>query len=270
MKTDKKSKLIKNSRFGMRAKLNLSFLSISVILLISSLISILEYRSMSNYLSKLIDNDVNNISIAKSLGDYSSSFNYDVLAYIGDDISFSAPELDSNGFLDNCESLSPYSDTVKQAFSAYALTYLELKSVVLSETIDTRDWYYNRFQPKYETLKSSLDHMMSTLYEELRAHTRDFDGGFYRSIIPGSIAVVVALLLVLLLQFFIISYYIKPLLNMEKGIRSFRTYSKSYAICFDGDDELSELNSSIKDICEENVQLKKQLAMIKKQKADVS
>ena len=82
MKLKKVIKLIKEHRFGMRSKLNLSFVAISVILLISSVISILEYRRMSSYMSELISKDVNCISVARELGDVSNEYNHDILALI--------------------------------------------------------------------------------------------------------------------------------------------------------------------------------------------
>ena len=67
MRLRKVIKLIKEHKFAMRSKLNMSFAAISVILLISSVISVLEYKSMSSYMSELISKDVKCISVARKI-----------------------------------------------------------------------------------------------------------------------------------------------------------------------------------------------------------
>ena len=62
-------KRLKSAKLSMRSKLVLSLLSIAAILLVSSTISVLEYRSMSNYVSELISDDISSINVANRLSD---------------------------------------------------------------------------------------------------------------------------------------------------------------------------------------------------------
>ena len=55
-------KRLRSARLSMRGKLILSLSSIAVILLVSSLISVMEYSSMSNYVSELIADDISSIN----------------------------------------------------------------------------------------------------------------------------------------------------------------------------------------------------------------
>ncbi len=275
MRGKKIIKLKKNFTFGMRAKLNLSFGAIAVVLLISSVIAILEYRKMSSYMSELISKDVKCISVVRSLGDVSNEYNHDILALIGDGTLKSLPDFDAPFFMNTCDSLRdaiahnsilPLADSVEYSYSAYMLASMELEKVVESDFIDTRDWYFDRLQPRYDRLRSDIDALMSSLYKDLHRHTRDFDSGFYRSIIPGSVAVIVALLLVIMLLFFINSYYIRPLLSIHKGLGSYRSFNKKYGVDFDGDDELKEINEGIKELCDENQKLRGRIAQLRKDK----
>ncbi len=275
MRGKKIIKLKKNFTYGMRAKLNLSFGAIAVVLLISSVIAILEYRKMSSYMSELISKDVKCISVVRSLGDVSNEYNHDILALIGDGTLKSLPDFDAPFFMNTCDSLRdaiahnsilPLADSVEYSYSAYMLASMELEKVVESDFIDTRDWYFDRLQPRYDRLRSDIDALMSSLYKDLHRHTRDFDSGFYRSIIPGSVAVIVALLLVIMLLFFINSYYIRPLLSIHKGLGSYRSFNKKYGVDFDGDDELKEINEGIKELCDENQKLRGRIAQLRKDK----
>ena len=56
-------------RLSLRMKMILSLSAIAVVLLLSSIISMLEYRRMSNYVSTLIAEDIRNIHIAQELLD---------------------------------------------------------------------------------------------------------------------------------------------------------------------------------------------------------
>ncbi len=275
MRGKKIIRLKKNFTFGMRAKLNLSFGAIAVVLLISSVIAILEYRKMSSYMSELIAKDVKCISVVRSLGDVSNEYNHDILALIGDGSLKSLPDFDAPFFMNTCDSLRdaiahnsilPLADSVEYSYSAYMLASMELEEVVKSDFIDTRDWYFDRLQPRYDRLRSDIDALMSSLYKDLHAHTRDFDSGFYRSIIPGSVAVIVALLLVIMLLYFINSYYIRPLLSIHKGLGSYRSFNKKYGVDFEGDDELKDINEGIKELCDENQKLRGRITQLRKDK----
>lgn len=278
MRLRKVIKLIKEHKFAMRSKLNMSFAAISVILLISSVISVLEYKSMSSYMSELISKDVKCISVARKLSDVSTEYNHDILALIGDGSLRSMPDFDASLFMNKCDSLRdaiavnsflPLADSVEYSYSAYMLTSLELEDVVESDFVDTREWYFERLQPKYDRLCSDIDALMASLYADLHRHTKDFDSGFYRCIIPGSIAVAVALLLVIMLLFFINTYYIKPILSIHKGLGSYRSFNKQYTVAFEGDDELKDINDGIKELCDENHQLRKRIGSLRKKQDDV-
>lgn len=278
MRLRKVIKLIKEHRFGMRSKLNLSFAAISVILLISSVISILEYRRMSSYMSELIANDVKCISVARKLADVSNEYNHNILAHIGDSSFVALPDFDASLFIVKCDSLRdaiavstflPLADSVESSYTAYMQTTLELEEVIESDFVNTREWYFDTLQPKYDRLRSDIDALMASLYSDLHRHTKDFDSGFYRSIIPGSVAVAVALILVIMLLFFINSYYIKPILSIHKGLGSYRSFNKQYTVNFEGDDELKVINEGIKELCDENQQLRKRIVSLRKKQGDV-
>lgn len=259
----------------MQKKLNLGLGLIALVLLLSSVFTIMEYRRMSSYMSGLISKDVKSIQVARSLGDVSNEYNLDILALIGDGSLSTMPDFDAAYFTDRCDSLRnalstnsrlPLADSVEYSYSAYMLTSLELEQVVESDFINTRSWYFDRLQVKYSRLRSDLDALMALLYEDLDRHTIDFDAGFYRSIIPSSVSVAVALLLVLMLMIFLESYYIKPLLGMHKGLNSYRSYNKQYNFTFDGTDELKEMNEGIRELCDENMQLRRRVRDLRQEK----
>ncbi len=93
------------ARLSMRMKLILSLSSIAVVLLLSSIISIMEYRSMRNYVSALIADDINSIHLAQRLNNVVDAYNLNVLTVIGDDDISSLPDFDQARFVASCDSL---------------------------------------------------------------------------------------------------------------------------------------------------------------------
>jgi len=106
------------------------------------------------------------------------------------------------------------------------------------------------------------------IHSDLVKNSKTFERGFYRSIIPGILAVGVGLLLVVMLLFFVLSYYVKPLNRMLEGLEGYRSYNKKYTCTFDGDDELIRLNEGITELAGENQQLRKRLKDMKTKTAD--
>jgi len=265
-------RLTEKGLLTLRVKLTLALSAIAVILLISSIITIMEYSSMSTYVSGLIADNVRNINVAQSMAEASNTYNLDILAVIGDDKLNRLPDFDREQFVANCDdlrktltgmSLQPLADSVLYSYSAYMLTSLELPDVLLSDFIDSRTWYFDRLQPKFNRLRADIDKMSSAMYNDLKANSATFDRGFYRSIIPGLVAVGVGLLLILMLLFFMLVYYVNPLYKMLSGLQNYRSYNKKYNYTFEGDDQLAELNNGIMDLTNENQQLRMRISALK-------
>ncbi|MBP3269596.1 MAG: hypothetical protein J6L98_02850 [Bacteroidales bacterium] len=259
----------RDMKLSMKAKLTLSLTAIAIALLTSSVISIMEYSRMSDYVSGLMANNIRSINVAQKLSEVSSRYNMDILTVIGDESISILPDFHQKEFMNHCDSLRkslvpdkmmPLTDSVVYAYSAYMLTSLELTEVLLSDFIDTRTWYFERLQPQYRRLNRFIGNLEVAMYEDLQKNSETFERGFYRSIIPGAVAVGVGLLLILMLLFFLLVFYVNPIYKMLDGLNNYRSYNKKYTYSFEGDDQLSELNDGIKELAGENQQLRKRVS----------
>ena len=263
---------ISGFRLSLRTKMILSLSAIVVVLVLSSVISILEYRRMSNYVSDLIAEDINSINVAQQLANVTDNYNLQILTVIGDESVNSLPDFDQQEFVFYCDSLRssftgkkmlPLTDSVLYSYSAYMLTSLELENVIESDFIDSRTWYFDRLQPSFHRLRGYIDDLSEAMYDDLQQNSEEFDQGFHRSIVPGIVAVGVGVMLVLLLMFFITSYYVNPLIRMLKGLDEYRSMGRRYNYSFEGDDQLSELNDGITELTEENRQYRRRIKQLK-------
>ena len=264
----------KGLHFSLRTKLLLSFSSVAVVLLISSIISMMEYSRMSNYVTELIADDIYSINASQKISTLLDGYNLQILTAIGDSSVTRLPDFDQERFVASCDSLKasfseakllPLADSVLYSYQAYMLTSLELESVIQSTFINSRSWYFGRLQPTFNRLRRDIDNLNEGIYADLQANSETFERGFYRSIIPGAVAVGVGIVLVLLLLFFIIVYYVNPIYKMLDSLDNYRTYSRKYNYTFDGDDQLAALNDHISEIAEENRQLRRKVKEIKEE-----
>ena len=265
---------IRESRLSMRMKLLLSFGAVVVVLLMSIIISTLEYRRMSNYVSDMISANIDNIHTVQRLVDQTDTYNLEVLAVIGDDSLSAVPSFDKEAFRTGCETLrdsfgtgtvAAMADSVLYAYSAYMLASMELEEVYASSFIDTRDWYFTRLQPLFTRLRGYLDALGGEMYQELRVSSEQFDSGFYRSIIPGIVAVLAGILMLFILQFFLIAYYAGPLYKMRASLLAYLKYRHRYTYTFDGNDQLQDINSLITELADENRTLRRRISEMKEE-----
>ena len=252
----------------MKKKLFFSLGSLAMILLLSSVISILEYRRMSDYVSELIASNIKSINLSQKLADITQEYNDQMLAVVvQNDISL-MPDFNLTYFNAQSDSLRssftsskmlPKVDSVVMSFDAFMKTSLKFDEVFLADSVDTGEWFFGSLQPRYTKLRQDLNSLNEVIHEELRDNSANFDAGFYRSIIPGVVSVGAGLLLILLLLYFTMVYYVRPIYRMSDGVDNYRVSGRRYIYEFDGDDQLANINSGLTEIIEENVELKRRL-----------
>ncbi len=265
---------ISTVNLSIRVKLILSFCAIIIVLLLSTGIAVVEYSSMSNYVSGLISGNINSMNMAKKLNEQGIKHNVDILLYLSQDSNnkLNKPKFSQDNLHSNFSTLKNklltkntrfLADSVFFSYIDYLAEATNLESKQKDTTVDVKTWYFNTLQPKFNKLEDDMTKLSSAIYNDLQKNSFRFDRGFYRSIIPGIVAIGVSILLIILLLFFILSYYVNPLSNMLKGLYNFRAFDKKYSVKFEGDDELEEINRRITELSNENTQMSKLIRTLK-------
>ncbi len=258
----------KERRPSMKKKLFFSLGSLAMILLLSSVISVIEYRRMSDYVSDLIAANIKSINLSQRLADLTQQYNDQMLAVVvQNDISM-MPDFNIEYFNAQSDSLRssftsermlPKVDSVVTSFDAFMKTSLKFDEVFLADSINTGEWFFGSLQPRYTKLRLDLGSLNEVIHEELLRNSADFDAGFYRSIIPGVVSVGAGLLLIILLFYFILIYYVKPIYRMSDGVDSYRHSGRRHVYEFDGDDQMANINSGLTEVIDENIEFKKRI-----------
>jgi hypothetical protein len=189
-------------------KVFLSLGSIAAILLLSSVISILEYRRMSSYVSDLIAANIKSINLSQKLADLTEEYNHQMLSVVVQNDISKMPEFNLQYFNDQADSLKnsftsktalPMVDSVARSFNDFMLTSLKFDEVFLADNVNTGEWFFGTLQPSYNKFRQDMAVLNEMIHAELTRNSADFDAGFYRSVIPGIVAIGAGLLLVFLL-----------------------------------------------------------------------
>ena len=254
--------MAKKKIFTIKFKLILSLSAIAIMLLASGLIAYLEYRKMNDRLSVRISENIRNINLAQNLEEVCAAYNLEILKVVGDSTLIEIPHFDSQSIIEKTGEL-PSSDKVLSAYHEYMSEAEDMTDVILSDFINSRDWYFNDLQPKFNALNAAIAEMNDEIYEELSENSETYDAGLNRSVVPMVVAVGGGMLLILMLLFFLLTLYVNPIYKMLDGLKNYRTFNKKYSYDFEGDDQLRELNSGISELIADNQQLRKRLTALR-------
>lgn len=261
------TKIFRNFHLDMGGKFTVAMASIIALLLVSSLVAALEFRSMSDYVKDKISDNITSINLSSEIAVTMDEYNTNLLSIIGKADSLKRWNFDPTPYQDRMDTLMvlvserrlAYSDELSRTYHEFMDESLKLDEVIVSDFKDTRDWYFRELQPKYNEYMRCKDNMNKSIQTDLQANSVSFDDGFYRSLIPTIVSLLTAALLCLLLLFYILVYYATPISRMRRSLDAYLAQNHPYRNQFDGDDSLSALNSGITELADENILLKKRL-----------
>lgn len=252
---------------AIKKKISLGFVVIGTILLVSSAISIYEFIRMRNTVSNLINDNISAINTSRLMLEVCDEYNFNLLKGLGDESGdLNINSKDDTRFRDylnevrdkyTTEAERQYADSVRYAYSTYIIVMNDAQKVWHEEYSSRRNWYFNRLYPIYMQLRGYLQSLTHTSQLALADNSKIMSDSFYRSIMPGVVAVVVGIVLVFLFNYFINKYFITPFHKMAEGVNDYINRRRSYTLVIDGDEELEEFSENIKELVETNKRLTK-------------
>ena len=259
-------------RPSMRVRLVRALGSIAAVLLLSGIISILEYRRMSDYVSELIASNIESINLSQRLSDITREYDQQMLAVVVTNDITIMPNFDLEDFTAQADSLKAsvkshlgmeMVDSVVVSFDAFMRTSMKFDEVFLADSVDTGEWFFGTLQPRYNEFRDDINVLNESIHEDLQVNSANFDAGFYRSIIPGVVSVCAGLLMIFLLLYFIMVNYVNPIYRISAGIDAYKATGRVYNYHFDGDDQLANINAGVADLTEENHELKRRIKALR-------
>ena len=264
-----------NKKPSIRKKVVFSLGTLAVIMVLSGVISILEYRRMSDYVSELISANIKSITLSQNLSDITEEYNHQMLAVVIENDLSIMPDFNKNYFMSQSDTLKnsitaestlPVVREVDASFDHFIETSQRFDEIFLADTVDTGEWFFGTLQPAYNEFCHDMNDLNAAIHQELQDNSRNFDASFYRSIVPGVVCLCAGLLLVMLLLYFTISNYVNPIYKIAEGLNSYRSTGKRFGYMMEGDDHLADINAGVTEIIEENIELKQRVKNLKEDK----
>lgn len=266
----------KDRRASIKTKLILSLGSLAIILIASGAIILIEYRRMSDYLSNTISSSIWSADVTQDMSDITRDYNYKMLDVVVQDNLLLMPDIDlEEKFVAQADSLQTMIESpdikllvsnTEASFKKFAAVAQEFKTIFKIDSIDNATWYFEDLQPRYHDFRKDMAALNNAIGETLHENTESFDEGFYRSIIPGIVAMCAGIMLILLLLYFTIVNYVNPIKRMSDGIDAYKSGSRTYSNKFDGDDQLQNINTGLTELIEENLEMKRRLRKIREER----
>ncbi|MFA6334412.1 MAG: hypothetical protein WCX48_02510 [Bacteroidales bacterium] len=252
---------------GIRRKISLGFVVIGAVLFFSCVVSVFEFNRMRNSVTKLIRDNLNSINTSRMLLEITDEYNFVLLSRMIQNSSITSVQILYDDRFDNyiasiknnfsSQAEVAIADSLTIAYSDYLSVISQSSKIMLQDVKSRNEWYNNELKPAYNNLRIYKQKLGLLTQQALAENTKELQNGYYRSIMPGIIAVGAGILLVLLFNYFINLYFISPILLISKGIKNYKEYNKGYNVKFDNDDEIQDLNSEVKGVIDENKNLKK-------------
>ncbi|MCE5320642.1 MAG: hypothetical protein LLF93_06030 [Bacteroidales bacterium] len=252
---------------GLRKKISLGFVVIGAILFLSSIIAIFEFNRIRHSVTDLMKDNINSINTSRMLLELTDEYNFMLLSSVIMDSTLNSAEVVYDDRFEKyigsiksqfaSEAEIATADSLSVAYKRY-LAEISLASNIMKLSVSERkEWYNNKLMPVYKNLRNYKRQLGLLTQGALAKNTAGLQEGFYRSIMPGIIAVAAGIILVLLFNYFINLYFISPILLISRGLKSYKEFNKSYTVQFDNDDELQDLNEEVRSLIEEHKTLKK-------------
>lgn len=257
---------------GIKRKVFLGCIVLGMILFFSSLIAIYEFGKMNDYVSDVMSDNINSLNASRTLLDVAEKQNLDILSCVDRDLAELDATMDDR-FAVTFDTLRAAftvpaemaaADSVMFAYAAYMQVAGESEKVWVYDQYMRTDWYYNRLQPVYHKFRNYLLRLSAVSEDSLISSSQTIQDAFHRSIMPAMISLILGLVLVLLFNYYLNHYLINPVLKVTKGIKGYRQFDKRYDVKVESNDEIAELNDTVRDVIDLNQSYKNQLHNINK------
>lgn len=238
---------------GIRKKIFLAFLCLSLMLLFSGMISLFELNRMSRATRGLLDYNTRSMELARVMLDAAQEQNTSLLQMIvldqeTFDSSFvSARTLFSEALEESSFETSGTQQLQKIGNAKRDYDYLIDNYLRNRESLDV-EWFVETYSTSYFNLTSSVKDYMTWSQYSLSRRASQLKNNAYRAIMPGILTLVVAIIMIFVFAYLLDYYYTRPMLAVSRGIRNFLRNKTPFYVKLEGRDEIRTLKENIDEL----------------------
>ncbi len=243
---------------SLKTKIFLSFLLLILMLVVAGVMSIVELRKMGGSAEKVMENNYQSIETSKTMLDAVEREDSGVLMWmLGETAKGSQTVGQANGIMqkalkDALLNLSEINEDeyVKKVENGYKAYHATVEKIISSDgnLAENKITYFEELEPLFIELKNAINSLMVLNQHQMYSQVAIMKDNSERSMMPGIISVVAAVVFAMLLNFFISISFINPIHKLIEGIKSFYPGSRKIDAKITSDDEIKTLENEINNL----------------------
>ncbi len=237
-----------------RTKIFLGFLILSVMLATAGAYSIYELTSISLSVRKLLDENYKSITASKQMIEALEREDNGLLLLLsgswekGRSTLRDADQNFKQAFAVAADNITipgekKLIDQISAAYEKYTGYWDRPTGGMTLE--DNLSWYFKEIHRQFEETKSIVQELMSLNDAILYQTASDLQNRAHRTIMPGIVAFLSAILFSVVFNFFVNLYFVNPILRLNKAVKTFLQTGRPMQIEIDTKDELKDLTETI-------------------------
>ena len=243
---------------SLRFKILSGFLILALMLAIAGIWSIYELNSIGTSVQDLLDENYRSIRAAEMMVEALERQDSGILLLLlgkwdeGRKIITSADELFQKNYriAENNITVPGEGDLVnkiKQKYSTFRNSWGG--PIVVTDKKGNLDWYFRNLHAEFLEVKSAVNELKELNEETLYRTASDLKNKASRAVMPGTVAVIAALIFSLMFTYFVNLYMVNPIKRMIRGIEDFTKRDKDFDVSVETNDEIFHLASAIRSLC---------------------
>ena len=240
---------------GIRKKIMLGFTALCILLFFAGVVSVFEFERLSRNTQTILEVNTQNIEYSKQMLDAVQDQNIVLLQIAAfknhehDSLLYDARKRFSAAFNSIVELNGKKLPEIDSIFIADTI----YNSIVNRAVFDAKDssninWFTDVYSTKYSAIVRAIKNFMISTQSRMAVDTSQLESNAYRAVMPGIIALAVAILLTLVFARLVDMYYLKPIIQIKKSLQRWLSQRIQYNVTVDGDSEMAKLNELIKEL----------------------
>lgn len=240
---------------GIRKKILLGFVAIGFILFLSGVVAVFEMTRLTDLISGLLTSNIQTITSSNTIEQVVLKQNSYILdiwqnelevdqAELGKDIITLTSQVDfiaANMVSDEGKVLV---EKLKTEAELYQIFLSSIPSVLDMQREQQMEWYAS-YEKLFLSLTETTSEITKLNQNILSENAIKLEGNYYRMIMPAAIAIIAGVFMIFFFNYFISTYFVKPVIQIKKNIKSFLSSRSPYSVKISTNDEINELNEEV-------------------------
>lgn len=242
---------------GLRVKILSGFLILALMLLIAGVWSVYQLKSLGTSVQQLLDENYKSINAADIMLESLEREDSGIVLLLlgkwedGREIINSADTSFDQGYhiASNNVTIPGEGDYIKQINEKYQ-TYKNLwkKPIVGTKREGDLSWYLTNVHDAFLDTKASINALKALNEKTLYRTASDLKNRANRAVMPGTVAVISALLFSLLFSYFVNHFMISPIIEITRSVENFEKKDEPFKVTVETKDEIHNLAEAIKSL----------------------